>query len=195
MPDGRWSGGVKLLRPAESFLGLRRIPRTRNCTPYFPSGSTAWAGRTWTWRAPLTPQRGNRHNHGWCQDSIQAACLGLGDEAGRLVAARAAQINRGYRFPVMWGPNFDWIPDQDHGNNILTTLQFMLLQSDGDKLYVLPAWPKTWNVSFKLHAAEEHGRRGRLSRRQAGASGSDARVPPPRCSGHGWDVKRRQGEA
>jgi len=28
----------------------------------------------------------------------------------------------------------------------------MLLQSDGQKIYVLPAWPKSWNVSFKLHA-------------------------------------------
>jgi hypothetical protein len=28
----------------------------------------------------------------------------------------------------------------------------MLLQSDGRKLYVLPAWPKNWTVSFKLHA-------------------------------------------
>ena len=50
------------------------------------------------------------------------------------------------------GPNFDWIPDQDHGDNILTTLQFMLLQSDGRKIYLLPAWPKNWNVSFELHA-------------------------------------------
>ena len=97
-------------------------------------------------------RRGNRHNRGWCQDSIQAACLGLGDEAARQVAARAAQINRAYRFPVMWGPNFDWIPDQDHGNNILTTLQTMLLQSSGARLFVLPAWPKNWSVSFKLHA-------------------------------------------
>ena len=96
--------------------------------------------------------RGNRHNRGWCQDSIQAACLGLADEAGRLVAARAAQVNGAYRFPVMWGPNFDWIPDQDHGNNILTTLQYMLLQSDADRIFVLPAWPTNWNARFKLHA-------------------------------------------
>ena len=34
----------------------------------------------------------------------------------------------------------------------ITTLQFMLLQSAGRKLYVLPAWPKNWDVSFKLHA-------------------------------------------
>ena len=54
----------------------------------------------------------------------------------------------------MWGPNFDWIPDQDHGNNIITTLQFMLMQCDGEKIYLLPAWPKGWCVSFKLHAAK-----------------------------------------
>jgi len=95
-------------------------------------------------------QRHSRINFGWCQDSIQAACLGLGDEAGRQVALRA-RINRAYRFPAMWS-GFDWIPDQDHGVNILTTMQNMLLQSDGKKLYVLPAWPKTWDVSFKLHA-------------------------------------------
>ena len=55
----------------------------------------------------------------------------------------------------MWGPNFDWIPDQDHGSNLLTTLQFMLLQSAGDKLFVCPAWPKGWNASFKLHAPRQ----------------------------------------
>ena len=74
-------------------------------------------------------KRYSRINYGWCQDSIQAACLGLGDEAGRQVALRA-RINRPYRFPAMFS-GFDWIPDQDHGANILTTLQFMLLQSDG----------------------------------------------------------------
>ena len=98
-------------------------------------------------------RRGHRHNHGWCQDSIQAACLSLGTEAARLVAVRAGQINRAYRFPVMWGPTFDWIPDQDHGNNILNTLQYMLLQSDGNPLFVLPAWPKDRDVNFKLRAA------------------------------------------
>ena len=95
-------------------------------------------------------KRVNRTNFGWCQDSIQAACLGLGDEAGKQVVARATS-HRAYRFPAMW-TGFDWIPDQDHGDNILTTLQCMLLQSDGRKLYVLPAWPRNWDVSFKLHA-------------------------------------------
>jgi hypothetical protein len=95
-------------------------------------------------------KRFSRNNFGWCQDSIQAACLGLGEEAGRQVVARATS-HCAYRFPAMW-VGFDSIPDQDHGVNILTTLQNMLLQADGNKLYVLPAWPKNWNVSFKLHA-------------------------------------------
>lgn len=108
-------------------------------------------------------QRTNRQNKGWCKDSMQAACLGLGEEAGRLLAARARDLNKGAMFPAFWGPNFDWVPDQDHGSNILSTLQLMLLQYDtasppdfsgkgGGKIFLLPAWPKTWNASFKLHA-------------------------------------------
>lgn len=143
--------GQKLLQPAVSFSKNMNSenPELYAVFPYRLYGlgqPDLELGRA-TYNA-----RVNHHNIGWCQDSIQAACLGLGDEAGRLVSARASQINNGYRFPVMWGPNFDWIPDQDHGNNILTTLQFMLLQSNGDKIHLLPAWPKEWDVSFKLHA-------------------------------------------
>jgi hypothetical protein len=28
----------------------------------------------------------------------------------------------------------------------------MLLQADGRKIYLLPAWPKDWDCEFKLHA-------------------------------------------
>jgi hypothetical protein len=146
--------GRRLLRPAESYAQKSNSenPELYAVFPYRLYG----VGRPDLELARATYQaRDHRHNHGWCQDSIQAACLGLGDEAGRLVSARAAQINRGYRFPVMWGPNFDWIPDQDHGNNILTTLQCMLLQNDGAKILVLPAWPKDWNCEFKLHAPQQ----------------------------------------
>ena len=144
-------GGVKLLRPAETVSGASNSenPELYAVFPFRLYG----VGKPDLAMARMTyDKRANRHNRGWCQDSIQAACLGLGEEAGRQVAARAAQINQANRFPAMWGPNFDWIPDQDHGSNILTTLQSMLLQSDGGKLYVLPAWPKDWNVTFKLHA-------------------------------------------
>jgi alpha-L-fucosidase 2 len=143
--------GVKLLRPAATVSGSSNSenPELYAVFPFPLYG----VGRPDLAMARATyDKRTNRHNRGWCQDSIQAACLGLGDEAGRLLAARAAIINSGHRFPVMWGPNFDWIPDQDHGNNILTTMQRMVLQTDGNKLYLMPAWPKSWNVTFKLHA-------------------------------------------
>ena len=32
------------------------------------------------------------------------------------------------------------------------TLQSMLMQVDGKKIYLLPAWPKDWSVDFRLHA-------------------------------------------
>ena len=90
--------------------------------------------------------------HGWSQDSIQAACLGLAQEARDMVVASVAQKHAGSRFPAFWGPNADWVPDQDHGSNILTTVQTMLLQCDGRRMLLLPAWPREWDVEFKLHA-------------------------------------------
>jgi len=34
----------------------------------------------------------------------------------------------------------------------MVALQRMLLQTDDDRIVVLPRWPKDWDVSFKLHA-------------------------------------------
>jgi hypothetical protein len=142
--------GVKLLRPSGSFKegNYSENPELYAVFPYRLFG----VGKPELEMARATyDKRVNRHNFGWCQDSIQAACLGLGEEAAKQLTERAKRINGGYRFPAMW-TGFDSIPDQDHGVNILTTLQAMLLQADGNKLYVLPAWPKRWDVSFKLHA-------------------------------------------
>jgi len=69
---------------------------------------------------------------GWQQDDTQAAFLGFAQEARRDIAERFATHNPGNRFPAFWGPNFDWIPDQDHGCSGLTALQTMLLQWNND---------------------------------------------------------------
>jgi alpha-L-fucosidase 2 len=143
--------GEKLLRPAEIFglPGNCENPELYAVFPYRLYGvgkpDLEMARRTYTARIF------NSFNLCWSQDSIHAACLGLADEAGKLVIARAAVGNR-HRFPAMWGPFMDWTPDQDHGGGILTTLQFMLMQFEGDSIFVLPGWPKGWDVSFKLHA-------------------------------------------
>ncbi len=98
--------------------------------------------------------RWDRGHVGWRQDDIFMAYLGLSDDARKNLVSRARKHHAGSRFPVFWGPNFDWIPDQDHGGVLMKTLQAMLLQPDpySRKLYLLPAWPKYWNAKFKLHA-------------------------------------------
>jgi hypothetical protein len=89
---------------------------------------------------------------GWTYDGQCAALLGMTDEARRQVLAKAANKHPNHRFPAMWGPNYDWVPDQTLGGNLMLTLQYMVLQADGEKIHLLPAWPKDWNVRFRLHS-------------------------------------------
>ena len=54
----------------------------------------------------------------------------------------------------------------------MLALQYMLLQNDGRLLVLFPAWPKSWNVEFKLRAhldtvVEGVYRDGRLERLDA----------------------------
>lgn len=91
----------------------------------------------------------------WRQDGIQAALLGLTDEAKQDVVQRFAASHPNFRFPAFFGPNYDWLPDFDHGGAAMTALQRMLLHTDGRKILLLPAWPKEWDVSFKLHAPHQ----------------------------------------
>jgi len=99
-------------------------------------------------------KRADKSNKGWSQNSIQAAMLGLTDEAKMLVTEKFSQYANGFRFLAMWGPNFNWIPDQDHGSIGLIALQKMLLQTDGKRILLLSAWPKDWDCDFKLHAPQ-----------------------------------------
>ncbi len=96
--------------------------------------------------------RSQKRAIGWTQDDIQAAFLGLTETAARYVTNRAKSKHKKSRFPAFWGPNFDWIPDQDHGGNLMMTLQTMLMQCEDNKILLLPAWPMEWDVNFKLHA-------------------------------------------
>jgi len=57
-------------------------------------------------------------------------------------------------FPAFWGPNFDWVPDQDRGGNLIMALRTKLLPNDRGKILLLPAWPKEWDVEFNLHTLQ-----------------------------------------
>jgi len=105
-----------------------------------------------------------RSAKGWKQDNIQAACLGLTEEAARLLQEK---FKAGpYRFPAFWEPGFDWAPDFNRGGSAMIGLEEMLLQETPDgELILFPAWPKEWNVRFSLHAT---GRRRVVARMENG---------------------------
>ena len=91
-----------------------------------------------------------RSHVGWKQDNIFAARLGLTNEAIELTTQKLK--NSGRRFPAFWGPGYDWTPDHNWGGSGMIGLQEMLLQTDGKKILLFPAWPKDQDVHFKLHA-------------------------------------------
>ena len=100
---------------------------------------------------------------GWCQDELFAAYLGMAEEAQKHLVDRVLTNSpKKYRWPAYWGPNYNWMPDQDAGGNIQNILQSMLMQCDDGKIYLAPAWPKTWNCSFRLHAPGRTRIEGRI---------------------------------
>ena len=101
---------------------------------------------------------------GWISSPAQAPYLNLARESARLVLINfqdgkdifsGKDLGRKMKFPAFWGAHYNWIPDQDHGGNSVNALQNMLIQADGKKIYLLPAWPEDWNVTFKLHAPSQ----------------------------------------
>jgi hypothetical protein len=56
------------------------------------------------------------------------------------------------KFLAFWAHGNDYQPDEDNGGNGENGLQQMLLQAVGKKLLLFPAWPKDWDVDFKLNA-------------------------------------------
>jgi alpha-L-fucosidase 2 len=94
------------------------------------------------------------HERGcWSQDPPQSALLGLSDEARRQVTFNLQRKDPNVRFLAFWETGHDYCPDEDNGGNGMLGLQLMLIQSVDHKILLLPAWPRDWNASFKLHAA------------------------------------------
>ncbi|MDI6033871.1 DUF5703 domain-containing protein [Flavobacterium sp. LB2P84] len=93
-----------------------------------------------------------RSHVGWKQDNIFAARLGLTNKATKYNLLKMANSDR--RFPAFWGPGFDWVPDHNWGGSGMIGMQEMLLQEADGQLYLFAAWPKDWNVHFKLHASQ-----------------------------------------
>ena len=97
-------------------------------------------------------RRGIRNNFGWTQDGIQSATLAMPDASREFVEDKFTKWNEKARFQAFWGPNFDWVPDQDHGASASIALQKMLIQCEENKIYLFAGWPKEWDVKFKVYA-------------------------------------------
>lgn len=159
VPTGE-DAGKKWIKPAEVYSDQRNSenPELYAVFPYRANtvGKPELEVALETWRRRLVKRTG-----GWTQDPIQAAMLGLTQEAKDDVVANATDrspLGRPAvepRFPAFWGPNFDWLPDQCHGSVTVIALQRMLMLCDGDAIQLLPAWPQDWDVSFKLHAPRQ----------------------------------------
>jgi hypothetical protein len=143
--------GVKMLASAEEFATKQNIENPE-LYAVFPYRRVAIGKPGIELAIEALKHRWDKGNFGWRQEDIFMAYLGLTDQAREYLVGRAKMKNEGSRFPAFWGPNYDWVPDQDHGGVLLKALQAMLMQTDGKKIYLLPAWPNDWDVDFKLHA-------------------------------------------
>jgi hypothetical protein len=160
---------VRMLSPAKKY-------RNERCNVENPELYAVWPFRLYGLEKPDLDIARNAYEHrrehldaGWGYDGTCAALLGMTDEAARILKLRCANSHPAYRWPATWGPNYDWVPDQTHGGNLMTMTQFMLVQPVGDRILLLPSWPKQWDVSFKLQAPKRTTiecvyRRGKLEK-------------------------------
>ncbi len=183
--------GVRRLSPAEHFELCKNSE--------VPELYAVWPFRVVSFEKSNAPlglvaleKRAHRGHFGWRQDELFQAHLGLAEAARDTLVQRVrfhdSDQLRGesypMRFPGFWGPGFDWLPDQCHGGVIQAALQAMLLQNEGDRIFLLPAWPSDWDVTFKLHAPRctvvaAEVRQGRLVRLEVDppARHTDVEVP------------------
>jgi len=148
-------GGVTMCAPAEKYDPARSNCETGELYALFPFRLYGVGRPNIDHALEAYRRRADKATHGWTQDGMFAAMLGLTGEAQANLMAKCRNSNKNFRFPAMWGPNFDWLPDQCHGGNLMTTTQLMLMQCYDDKIHLLPAWPREWNVSFRLHAPKQ----------------------------------------
>ena len=144
--------GQTILSPAEEFADKHNIenPELYAVFPYRLYGvgkpDLEMAQRTFEHRLHI------EGNFGHDQDDAHAAYLGLTDQVREFIVRRFGSKYLVARFPAFWHGGYDWPPDQCHGGNGMIALQAMLMQCEGDKILLFPAWPKEWDVEFKLHA-------------------------------------------
>lgn len=161
LPTSRTDDGKVMLAAAKEFKDKHNIENPE-LYAVFPFRQVGLGRPHLDWGVEALQHRLTKGAQGWRQDDVFMAWLGLTNEARDYVVQRARSKHAASRFPVFWGPNYDWVPDQDHGSILLVAVQSLLLQSDGQQIHLLPAWPADWNADFKLHAPRNTTVSGRV---------------------------------
>jgi hypothetical protein len=151
----RQMNGYPVIAPAETWDRIinQEFPQLY---PVFPWGlfglgkpELELAIHTWLYGYDEDWQK----NHiSWHQDAIFCARMGLTGDARDITIKKLSDSQR--RFPTFWGPGHDWVPDHNWGGSGMIGLQEMLMQTTGEEIRLLPAWPEEWDVDFKLHAPQ-----------------------------------------
>jgi len=109
----------------------------------------AIASNTWDYGA-IRPGV-QRQGKCWYQSAINLARMGRTQDARDYTTKKF--IHPSARFPAFWrNPRFCQMPDTDHGGSAMLGLQEMLMQCDGRRILLAPAWPAEWDCHFKLVA-------------------------------------------
>lgn len=145
--------GHRTIAPAITWERINNVEITQ-LYPVYPWGlygiglpDLETAVNTWKYGV----DNANQKNYvSWHQDAIFCARLGLTEEAKEITLKKMTDAPR--RYPTFWGPGHDWVPDHNWGGSGMIGVQEMLMQTVGEKIYLFPAWPKYWDVDFKLHA-------------------------------------------
>ncbi|MBN2167376.1 MAG: hypothetical protein JW717_13965 [Marinilabiliaceae bacterium] len=149
----RNKNGYQTISPAKSWERINNVelPQLYPVFPYgiYGIGKPGIDIAINTWRHGID-RPDQKQIKSWHQDAIFCARLGLINEAADLTIQKLKNADQ--RFPTFWGPGHDWVPDHNWGGSGMIGLQEMLMQTDSTKIYLFPAWPKDWDVKFKLHA-------------------------------------------
>jgi hypothetical protein len=106
-------------------------------------------------RTSLTTGSSRLEHITWIQANIHAARLGDTELAKDL---NTKKMDDGpYRFPAFWPHDVDWAPDHNWGGCGMIGIQEMVMQThslpgEQGAIRLLQAWPKDWDVDFKLRA-------------------------------------------
>lgn len=144
--------GKRYLAGAESWgrFAVGEIPELYSVFPYnlFGVGRDELELARYTWTDCLR-ERQKKMKEPWYQGGIFAARLGLTEDARAVAVFKLS--DSGLRFPAFRDTD-DWTPDHNWLGAGMTGLQEMLMQAPDQKIYLLPAWPRGWDVDFKLNA-------------------------------------------